>query len=56
MNSLVKKGIHHIHNASLGCADLPSSEDQILIGYFANYELAYKRARNELAQRKSRRL
>ena len=40
-----EKGIHHIHNASLGCADLPSSEDQILIGYFANYELAYKRAR-----------
>ena len=38
-----EKGIHHIHNASLGCADLPSSEDQILIGYFANYELAYKR-------------
>lgn len=29
-----EKGIHHIHNASLGCADLPSLEDQILIGYF----------------------
>ncbi len=24
-----EKGIHHIHNASLGCTDLPSSEDQI---------------------------
>ncbi len=49
-----EKGIHHIHNASLGCADLPSSEDQILIGYFANYELAYKRARMNWPREKSK--
>ncbi len=39
------KGVHYIHNATLGCEDLPKWDDQILIGYFANYQLAYKRAR-----------
>jgi hypothetical protein len=38
-------GGHHIHNASLGCTNLPEVDAQILIGYFANYDFAYKRAR-----------
>ena len=39
------KGAHLIHNGNQGCEDMPKFDDQILIGYFANYELAYKRAR-----------
>lgn len=39
------KGSHLIHNGTKGCEDMPLFDDQILIGYFANYELAYKRAR-----------
>ena len=39
------KGSNKIHNASAKCPDLPPNQDQIMIGYFANYELAYKRAR-----------
>lgn len=38
-------GSHLIHNGSRSCEDMPVFDDQILIGYFANYELAYKRAR-----------
>lgn len=40
-----ENGINKIHNATAGCENLPKLSDQILIGYFANYELAYKRAR-----------
>ena len=40
-----ENGINKIHNATTGCENLPKLSDQILIGYFANYELAYKRAR-----------
>lgn len=38
-------GIHEIHNASQPCQALPRHDEQLLIGYFANFELAYKRAR-----------
>lgn len=38
-------GTHLIHNASLGCEEMPKFDDQILIGYFADFKLAYKRAR-----------
>ncbi|QOW48899.1 MULTISPECIES: hypothetical protein [unclassified Acinetobacter] len=38
-------GSHLIHNGTQGCVDMPQFEQQILIGYFANFELAYKRAR-----------
>ncbi|MCK8641899.1 hypothetical protein M1L59_14525 [Acinetobacter schindleri] len=38
-------GAHLIHNSTMGCENLPDPDAQILIGYFANYELAYKRAR-----------
>lgn len=34
-----------IHNASSTCQALPDVADQVLIGYFTHYELAYKRAR-----------
>ena len=39
------QGVHYIHNVTEGCEDLPEFDNQILIGYFANYDLAYKRAR-----------
>lgn len=35
------QGVHYIHNATRGCEDLPEFDNQILIGYFANYDLAY---------------
>jgi hypothetical protein len=38
-------GANKIHNASAGCDELPITKSQILIGYFANQDLAYKRAR-----------
>lgn len=38
-------GGYLMHNASLGCEDMPKFDEQILIGYFANFELAYKRVR-----------
>lgn len=38
-------GINLIHDASQGCSECPCDDDQILIGYFANIELALKRAR-----------
>ena len=38
-------GVHHIHNATTGCENLPQLPQQIFIGFFANYQLAYKRAR-----------
>ena len=34
-----------IHHANAACPTLPKLEDQVLIGYFANAQLAYKRAR-----------
>lgn len=34
------QGVHYIHNATEGCEDLPEFDNQILIGYFANYDLA----------------
>lgn len=37
-------GVHELHNATAGCDALPDSSEQISIGYFATYELAYKRA------------
>jgi hypothetical protein len=37
-------GVHELHNATLGCEALPDVSEQIAFGYFANYELAYKRA------------
>ncbi|RKG29387.1 hypothetical protein [Acinetobacter tianfuensis] len=37
--------IHLIHNGNAACEALPAFDNQILIGYFENYELAYKRAR-----------
>lgn len=37
--------IHLIHNGDAACDALPAFNDQILIGYFENFELAYKRAR-----------
>jgi hypothetical protein len=40
-----EKGVHYIHNGTKGCEDLPVFKDQILIGYFADFKLAYKRAR-----------
>ena len=40
-----EQGIHHIHNAAQACEALPETSEQMLIGYFANFELAYKRAR-----------
>lgn len=38
-------GAHLIHNATQGCAKMPDYNAQILIGYFANFDLAYKRVR-----------
>ena len=38
-------GAHELHNASTDCDALPDLNAQMLIGYFANHELAYKRAR-----------
>lgn len=42
---VLENGAYEIHNASKGCINLPKLPDQIIIGFFANYELAYKRAR-----------
>ena len=41
----IAQGIHLIHNATLGCEDLPAFDDQVVLGYFANYALDYQRAR-----------
>ena len=41
----LSNGSHLIHNGTQGCVDMPQFDQQILIGYFANFELAYKRAR-----------
>ena len=41
----VASGAYLVHDASNDCEDLPPLNQQILIGYFANVELAYKRAR-----------
>ena len=41
----VENKTYVIHNASQECPTLPKPEDQVLIGYFATYELAYTRAR-----------
>lgn len=38
-------GVYLIHNATSCCEDLPIFAEQMLIGYFENYQLAYKRAR-----------
>lgn len=38
-------GAHLIHNGNLDCEDMPKLDDQVLIGYFSNFELAYKRVR-----------
>jgi hypothetical protein len=38
-------GVHEIHNASKTCEALPTSDQSMLIGYFATSDLAYKRAR-----------
>ena len=38
-------GVYQIHNATQGCEHLPHLSQQILIGYFANIELALKRAK-----------
>ena len=38
-------GAYEIHNATKGCNALPPVPAQIVIGFFANYDLAYKRAR-----------
>ena len=38
-------GVYQIHNASMPCELLPAFEHQVLIGYFADQQLAYKRAR-----------
>ncbi len=40
-----EKGVHLIHNGDANCLAMPKYDDQILIGYFADFELAYKRAR-----------
>ena len=38
-------GAYEMHNLSKGCENLPVQKEQIPIGFFANFELAYKRAR-----------
>lgn len=38
-------GVHEIHNASKACEGQPNLNESMLIGYFANSDLAYKRAR-----------
>lgn len=41
----LENGAYEIHNATQGSVCLPEIGKQIMIGYFASYDLAYKRAR-----------
>lgn len=41
----LSNGVYQLHNATQGCEDLPKNYHQILIGYFADVELAHKHAR-----------
>ena len=41
----LENGAYEIHNVSKGCSQLPQLKEQINIGFFANYDLAQKRAR-----------
>ncbi|MFW1857873.1 hypothetical protein [Acinetobacter defluvii] len=50
-NPLVN-GSYQMHNATLGCVDMPKLDNQILIGYFADFELAHKRARMNWSKEK----
>lgn len=36
---------YHIHNATLGCEDLPKKSQQIFLGFFNDFELAHRRAK-----------
>ena len=45
-------GVYQIHNATKGCENLTNSSQQILIGYFANIELALKRAKMNWSKEK----
>ncbi len=38
-------GDHEIHNATQGCEHMPATENRFELGFFANSELAFKRAK-----------
>ena len=41
----LQNGAYEIHNITKGCENLPIVKDQIVIGFFATFDLAIKRAR-----------
>lgn len=38
-------GTYEMHNITKGCDNLPIAKDQIIIGFFATFELALRRAK-----------